>query len=86
MHDQNDQDDGDEEAMLVAAELGVAQRRVVLALSDGWESADDHRTAKRMLAIRDARGLIERRAKSENAWRLTVLGVRVKRILLEALD
>ncbi|GGE76375.1 hypothetical protein [Sphingomonas prati] len=84
-HDMPD-DDTDYEAMEIAAEIGVAQRRVVMALSDDWQEADDHRTAKRMTAIRDAKGLIQRRGKSENAWRLTVIGVRVKRVLLADLD
>jgi hypothetical protein len=76
----------DAEALMVAAELGVAQRRVVLSLSEGWASVDDHRTAKRMLAIRDAKGVIERRAKSENMWRLTPIGSRVRAVLMTAVD
>ena len=74
--------DGDEAAWLMADALGVAQRRVVLALSEDWAEAEDHRTAKRMtMGVRDAKGLIERRGKAENMWRLTPEGVRVKAVL-----
>ena len=72
----------DQDAQATARMLGVAQRRLVLALTDGWTAADDDRTAKRMLlGVRDSRGLIERRTKSENLWRLTDMGRRVQAVL-----
>ena len=82
--DETDPQD-DPEAEAIADALGVAQRRVVLALTDVWAVADEERTAKRMLlGVRDSKGLIERRTKSENMWRLTDIGRRVKAVLADA--
>jgi len=69
-----------EDVASIAADLSASQRRLILALDDGWKYPRDiipHGTASQM-SHRDSR-LVERMSEaSDNPYRLTTLGLAVK--------
>ncbi|WP_155262915.1 hypothetical protein [Sphingomonas segetis] len=74
----------------LAAKLGAAQRRVILALGEDWGPSPDHQAAKRMWygisgrGIKRTRGLvyvIEHKHRTDNCWRLNERGLELQAAL-----
>lgn len=70
-------------AAYIAPRLGKAQRRVILSLSNEWGEASSHQTARRMFCgVTDCKyQVVAHKRQTDNCWRLTDIGQRVKAIL-----
>jgi hypothetical protein len=64
----------------VAAQLGKAQRAVILSLdADFWGPAPSHACAKRMFwGVRGGWHLVDHKHRTDNCWSLTPRGAAVK--------